>query len=321
MLETVRLREHMSIPEKLEAERAIDATAQRIRVLAENHPERTKRAKWAQETAQMEASASGEWDQIMVQKRKKSAATGRIFAVGFFLMAIPVVLLPILWLFPLSPGTLSALTTVQVLCAGAGLVSLMMGAAMSARHFINLGGTSASFKDQLVLSELDAAFESVLYQPALGIDPRVIAATRLIHSGSQCRGNDYISGTYRGIPFQQADIALENHTYQEDAEGNRTYDRTRVFQGRWLILRRPRQVQREFYIYNQSFPTSREVTKDKADKLQSIETEDTTFNNAFTIRTANPHDVFYFLTPPVIDRLKDPAGLHSGNTVLNGVGI
>ena len=139
--------------------------------------------------------------------------------------------------------------------------------------------------------------------------------------------NDHIFGSYKGISFEQMDVLLFNNVpYDPDSDTNRpiltaasrvTSDeahKRKGLKGRWVIIHQPKISSGKFYIINKNAYTDELRRFKKHLGLSEVFLEDTEFNSHFVIYAETPHDVFYVMTPPLIERLKRFAVLGAGKS-------
>lgn len=128
-------------------------------------PERAKQKRWRKETSQMATNAQGDWDLLIVEKRRKAASTGKVMRAGLLFLSVPVVFLPFIWFLPLSKTVAFVLGPIiglaELLCAGIGLVILLVAAVKSAGQFLQFGKKD-DFKQQFVHSELQKVFTDIV---------------------------------------------------------------------------------------------------------------------------------------------------------------
>lgn len=86
------------------------------------------------------------------------------------------------------------------------------------------------YKRLFVKEALNHVFTDVCYYENGEIDVDKIEETEMITMGNRYRGEDYISGKYKGVFFEQADLCIQN------CGGKST---TTFFEGRWIIFNVP----------------------------------------------------------------------------------
>ena len=164
------------------------------------------------------------------------------------------------------------------------------------------------YKENVVKNILDSIFTNVIYKPNEGIPREVIEETKTIEMGKYS-SDDYIEAIYNGVHFIQADVA----SWYDYDEGRVTY-----FRGRWMIF----DFNKAFKANMQVIPTKyKHAKKFKNFKLNDIaykkvETEDVEFNKQFKVLAQNDYDVFYVLTPQMMERIKKLSNSINGDVIL-----
>ena len=161
------------------------------------------------------------------------------------------------------------------------------------------------FKNTFVLKSLNNVFDDITYLPEKGFSKDFIRNVEMMDTGDSFNSNDYISGTYNGIKFEQSDVKIEEKHEEEDDDGDKEEVWETIFMGRIMV-----------FDFNKSFKTNIKVTglgfrantffRNK--KFVNIEMEDNDFNKKFSVCAENEHDAFYILTPHFMEKLKEIAG-------------
>ena len=115
----------------------------------------------------------------------------------------------------------------------------------------------------------------------------------MLDTGDRFNSNDYISGTYKNIKFEQSDICIEEKHEERDSDGNKKEVWDTIFEGRVMV-----------FDFNKKFKSTMQVSTSyfSATSLPSnkqfynVKMEDIEFNKLFTIYAENEHDAFYILT-------------------------
>ena len=171
-------------------------------------------------------------------------------------------------------------------------------------------------KEQIIIPEMKRLFgEDSGYEPAgrFFANPYETAVVRRFDNFGT---NDHIFGRYKGLQFEQMDVLLyDNPKYTEDyipssnapARSLNTSDaenKQKRFKGRWVIFHQPKVSSGRFYIISKNAYDDELSRFKKLPGLSEVFLEDTEFNNRFVIYAEIPHDVFYVMTPPLIERMK-----------------
>ncbi len=167
--------------------------------------------------------------------------------------------------------------------------------------------------EETVRNILNQIFEKLIFDRERGLTKEEIDNTFLIKSANTFKSNDYIEGKYKGIGFVQSDI---EYSYKKTDENNSK----NIFNGRWLIVENKKKIEGRIYIYNKNFETINKKYIRELD-LEIVEMEDLVFNNNFEIYATNPHEVFYILTPALMERLKLFADIDNIRKNTEGIGV
>ena len=158
-------------------------------------------------------------------------------------------------------------------------------------------------KATFVLECLHKLFEQVQFDSTDGFQKNYIRDKELVKMGNIYHSNDLISASYKEIPFQMADILIQDES--TDSEGHT--QTTTLFKGQWFIFQFNKNFtgylqlrDRENRLFRNGKPynifSSRENTK-------RIEFENDEFNNVFTSYASDDHEAFYLITPHFMEKL------------------
>ena len=158
------------------------------------------------------------------------------------------------------------------------------------------------FKNIFVLKSLNSVFEDLKYNPKEGLKESVIENTGMMDTGDRFESNDYISGTYKNIKFEQSDIIVQEKHEEKDDEGHTKITWETIFEGRWMI-----------FDFNNKFKANLQVSSldfsgDYTPLIKGyskVEMEDIEFNKDFSVFTDLEHDAFYILTPHFMEKIKN----------------
>lgn len=192
-----------------------------------------------------------------------------------------------------------------------GIIFLMSG-------FLKLGFVIMSSGVDIPVEErvneiLNKIFDNIIFERNKGIEKEVVDDTNLIKYGNKFAANDYIEGIYRECKFKQSDIEYSNSSIED----NENYH---IFNGRWLIVEYDKKIEGQIYIFDKNFKaTKKSYINEK--NLKKVEMEDQIFNNEFSIFATNPHEVFYILTPALMERIKSFADIDNRDKESEGIGV
>ena len=150
----------------------------------------------------------------------------------------------------------------------------------------------ALYKDAFVREPLANNFENVIYQPGRGFSLDSVKSFQLCTTGNRFYTEDYIRADYQGVNFEVAQVFLG----YVDNSGDSSYSKT-YFDGRMMVFNFPNKLVSSVIIFDRKF---------------KVELEAVQFNKDFDVYAPDPHDAFYLLTPPVMERLQALATKYEG---------
>lgn len=162
-----------------------------------------------------------------------------------------------------------------------------------------------AYKKYFVENSLKNIFTDINYIHNVGFSYAVLSYTGMMRTGDVFHSNDYVSGKYKDVNFSQADVLIQDrHT---DRDGNTNY--VTIFKGRWMVFEFPKKFVSKMEIVQKGFRANIVPRSSKnGKKIKKAETESSTFNKKFTIYAEDGFEMFYILTPDVIQRIEDIAG-------------
>ena len=204
--------------------------------------------------------------------------------------------------------------------------------------------TKETYKQTFVLPALANAFSNVQFNPSQGLNIQALSQTGVLmpfsgastantrpstisllgipiaeipvdYSSYVSSSNDYLSGTYRSVTFSQSDVTIKAKPKQGEDSPTVEY-----FSGRWLVLQSPKPINSTFYVWSKQFEHSGKPQAIQRG-MQPIQLEDEQFNSLFEIYAQQPHDVFYMMTPPIIENLKNIVLDTTGKELAHGIAV
>ena len=161
------------------------------------------------------------------------------------------------------------------------------------------------YKSIFVLSALESTFEDLTYDFKNGFSKQTIVETGIFDTCDRFSSNDYISGRYKNIKFEQSDIHIEEEHEEVDKDGDRKTWWETVFKGRIMIFDFNKKFMANMLVVSANFP-ARILFRSK--KMSKVKMEDTKFNSEFSVYSDLEHDAFYILTPHFMEKIR---GLYS----------
>lgn len=153
------------------------------------------------------------------------------------------------------------------------------------------------YKTNFVAAMLGDFFENPNYVWDRGFSEEAVRSFGLSQMGNRFSSEDYVSGTYKGVSFEQSDVRIQYHTSGKNSHT------TTYFEGRMFVFQfdkfnmLPVQVFSEGFMYR-----ARPV---EGFKMNKVELESVEFNRGFDVRAVNEHDAFYVLTPPMMEKIEE----------------
>lgn len=164
----------------------------------------------------------------------------------------------------------------------------------------------SEFKRVFVENTLKEYFTDLVYDANKGLDENILSSTGMICTGDKYQSNDFASGKYKDVNFMQADVKIEELRVTRDEKGNTRAYYVTLFLGKWMIFDFNKEFKANFQVFEKNFSASKigdSVFKNS--KFEKVEMEGIKFNEEFTIYAENAHDVFYILTPQIMEKLHE----------------
>lgn len=166
----------------------------------------------------------------------------------------------------------------------------------------NIKKFNKEFKNAFVLKSLHHFFDDINYKPEKGFNKGYIQNLGMLNTGDKFNSNDYISGTYKNIKFEQSDIHIEKKEEDEDENGDKEVAWETIFKGRLMIFEFNKKFKTDVQVLSNHFGANALIWNKK---LSNVKMEDIDFNKHFTVYAESEHDAFYILTPHFMEKLKD----------------
>jgi len=171
------------------------------------------------------------------------------------------------------------------------------------------------YQERITYATLRSILDECSYEHDKGISEYVIRSTEMMNTGDRFSSNDYISGKYKDVKFDMSDIEIEEQ--HKDSDGDTTY--TTIFKGQWYIIDFNKPFKANFQIVEKDFRSAivkRGLFVRKEERKNKVEVEDIEFNKQFNIYALNDLDVFYVLTPKIIEKIKEVNNRIPGSLLL-----
>ena len=147
----------------------------------------------------------------------------------------------------------------------------------------------------LIRDVMDELFDSYDYQPHQRIASSTLRSVSIpgLRPMDRIRGNDYTKGVYQGMNFEMSDIELLEVEQTEDENGHIVEEEKQLFSGLWLICD-----------FSKTLDATITVSPRIRFSLQKgVAMESESFNREFVVRGNSEHDIYYVLTPILMERI------------------
>ena len=158
------------------------------------------------------------------------------------------------------------------------------------------------FKNEFIAGLIRGLIPDAVYEPNSGFDRQMISGTGLMMMGNIYHSEDYIRGSYDGVPFERADVLIQDES--TDSDGNTST--TTYFRGRWMVFESNKNTSADLQIIGKGFGYARRkkgIFTRKAERRHVLKTEDESFNKKFDVLCQDDSEAFYLLTPAVMQSL------------------
>lgn len=170
------------------------------------------------------------------------------------------------------------------------------------------------FKEEFVVKALEKIFTDLYYNSEEGIPYSTIAGTRMMYMGDIYKSEDYVSGKYKDINFEQSDVHIEERQETTDSDGHTTTTYVTIFKGRWMVFDFNKEFKANVQISQKGFANSRvkRFFGKKEELFKKVSMESESFNKKFNVFAQNEHDAFYIITPTLMERLENLVNNNKG---------
>lgn len=178
------------------------------------------------------------------------------------------------------------------------------------------------YKKVIVQNIIMECYDNAIYKPTIGLPKERLDKINMLNiggtfnnkksvdnetyqykdtfTGIQYSSSDYIKASYKNIIFEQADVSITKEVSDSDG-GTRIIT---LFDGQWLIFKFDKTFIADFQVYHKDISITTTGNLYRKNRLQKVELEDESFNNIYNIYAENPVNVFYVLTPPIVEKMK-----------------
>ena len=176
------------------------------------------------------------------------------------------------------------------------LVTVVLGVGAFIRMSAYSKEYKALYKLTFVTGILGELFDDVFYDWEHGFTTEAVREFGLVKLGNRFHTEDYLSASYKGIHFTQADVRIQYHSSSGKSSHTTTY-----FSGRMFVFDNPLKKVFSVQVFSDNFRYR--AGNPNGFKMNKIELESVAFNKAFDVKAVQDIDAFYMLTPQMIERL------------------
>ncbi len=150
---------------------------------------------------------------------------------------------------------------------------------------------SIEFKTKYVKMVFNQKIKNAKYEPKNGVSRTLIENAEIFPYFIDYSSDDLIKGNYHRIPFQSADIDLEEEVKTKNGSYNKSFFKGRIYQ----------------FAFNKNFKYNLVLVQKKdlfGDyRPGNLQTESVLFNSEFRVFSENTLEGFYLLTPHLMEKL------------------
>lgn len=168
--------------------------------------------------------------------------------------------------------------------------------------------------ENVVSGVLGEVFENVDYDPFGRIPDKLAEGAGMVFpfAYSRIRGSDHIRGVYKGLTLELSDMELYDvQSYYDDETQQWRENEKQVFKGQWLVCDFGKELSGEVHLSENAKKLRRQHKND------SVEMENTAFNDRFLVTAESAQEAYYILTPHMMDYILTAAGRSGGEVYMS----
>lgn len=158
------------------------------------------------------------------------------------------------------------------------------------------------YKDTFLNGMFNEFFDHAHYMGQFGFTQYKVGEFDLYEFGNRFESEDQLSGEYKGVHFEQADVHIWRHI---DSNGSGNSENIEYFKGRMFIFDVPVKYIHSVKIFNKLPMSAKNDHRIRGSEGKRVKLESMEFNDAFTVYSEDAHDAFYVLTPAMMEKLMD----------------
>lgn len=163
------------------------------------------------------------------------------------------------------------------------------------------------YKRLIVYETFKEVFKDVYYDPHQGLDVQKIIDCDIITENEEYESSDYMTASLNDIHFECADVLIADKRYSH----NDNY--VHSFNGQWYIFDLKQKFMSDIQIIDKEYKYNKRIveafkkikTNEEIKNFAYLETEDPEFNELYNLYTIVDFDAISFLTPEIIENLKE----------------
>jgi len=168
------------------------------------------------------------------------------------------------------------------------------------------------YKDYYVKQSINQIFDDATYDPNRGISFDTIASTKMLNMGDRFDSSDYVVGKYKNVNVELSDVHIQEVVVISNGKTTTT-TYTTIFRGRWMIFDFNKTFKSNIRVASKNFFGGRSSV---FSKLKRVKLESEAFNKKFYVLGDNEHDVFYILTPQLMEKIENLSDSIGGRVML-----
>lgn len=180
-----------------------------------------------------------------------------------------------------------------------GLIFLILASNIKSKY-------DSFIKSNVIDGLIKEMYADADYLPNSMINIQYINSLGIYQSPDRWFGEDYFSGTYKGISFACSEVRLQERRERRDSKGNTQVYYVDYFNGRFYS-----------FTFEKEFKERLQIMEKRANgrvsgRLTKFDTESIEFNKKFNTYSTDQHYVFYQLTPVIQLNLLQFESIHRG---------
>lgn len=228
----------------------------------------------------------------IIEKEKKYNLIG---GITYLALIIPSIIMMIIW----KSDYFSIIIFLMIISIIFDIIFFSIKSCATNKEKVKFNN---EFKKIFVFNSLSKYFKELKYLPNGGISEYDIESYSTLDTADSFSSNDYVSGLYKDIKFEQSDVLIREREEETDSDGNtRTVWKT-IFEGRYMIFDFNKEFKSNVKVVTKRFEANRFSW---GKKMSNVKMEDVEFNKMFAIFAENDHEAFYILTPIFMEKMKN----------------